>query len=130
MGVRGNRFARARESRRDDHGRSLPSDRSMQFVGIELICGRCNRERGEHVVLGSWAIENHFPEFRAQEVFDRGPGRAMTTEVIRGDDGPRVRVRLRCPKCSSNPQFRRDRIDQALEGLYAPGRVHIASHPV
>ena len=48
----------------------------------------------------------------------------------RGDDGPRVRVRLRCPKCSSNPQFRRDRIDQALEGLYAPGRVHIASHPV
>ena len=122
MGVRGSRFARGRECRRDEHGRSLPSDRSMQFVGIELICGRCSRDRGDHVVLGSWAIENHFPEFRPEEVFERGANQVLSSEVRYDETSPRVRATMKCPKCGSAPQLRQERIDAALQELYRPGR--------
>ncbi len=36
--VRGNRFARGREASRDAEGRSLPSDTSLQYVELQLVC--------------------------------------------------------------------------------------------
>lgn len=98
MAVRGSRFAAGREPRRDDEGHSLPSDPSMRFVAIELVCRGCQSE-GKHVVLGSWAIDTTFEEFRSEEIWERGDNTAVTTQLIPDGSGQRVRYRLVCPRC-------------------------------
>ncbi len=59
--ARGSRFAQGREPSRDAAGHSLPSDRSMQDVELQLVCKQ--HPEGERPILGAWWIESHLDDF-------------------------------------------------------------------
>ncbi len=50
--VRGDRFARGREPRADAEGHCLPSDRSMHYVEVQLVCKQ--HPKGERRILAAW----------------------------------------------------------------------------
>ena len=51
-GARGSRFAQGREPSRDAAGHSLPSDQSMHYVELQLVCKQ--HPEGERPILGAW----------------------------------------------------------------------------
>lgn len=56
--ARGSGFAAGREPSRDESGHSLPSDRSMAYVELQLVCK--HHPKGEEPILGAWWIETRF----------------------------------------------------------------------
>lgn len=129
MATRGTRFAVGHPARCDEEGRAFPSDRYAQFVAVELVCKRC-QAAGRHIVLGSWAVYSHFPDFRPDEVWERGPSKAMTREIVPEGTTTWTRFRFLCPKCRAAPQFREETVDRALAAVYSPGARILYSVPV
>ena len=117
--VRGDRFARGREPRVDAQGHSLPSDKSMRYVELQLVCKQ--HPEGERPILGAWYIESHFEQFDPAQVNERG-NHAVERQVVAGEDGgTRLRFKMTCPKCGQTPVYRQDRIDAALAAIYEAG---------
>ena len=118
---RGRRFALGQPPRRDEFGHSLPSDHSMRFVAVDLLCPR-HPDRGVPLRLARFAIHTDHDEFRSEEVHERGENRAVERQVIKDPDGTtRVRYKMRCPVCGHAPVWRAERIDQVLRHLYERG---------
>lgn len=118
-GARGSRFAEGSEPSRDAAGHSLPSDRSMGYVELQLVCGR--HPEGQEPILGAWWIESHFEAFDASQVNERQSRSVELQTIPDGDGDLRVRYQLNCPKCSNAPQFRRENVDRGLEAIYEKG---------
>ena len=117
--ARGNRFARGENAQRDAAGHSLPSDRSMSYVELQILCMPClNQER---VILGAWWIESHSEKFEANQVNERKNKDVVTHLVREADGSTRTRYKLRCPKCRQEPVLRQDTVDHALGGVYQQG---------
>lgn len=114
--VRGDRFARGREPRADAQGHALPSDRSMHYIELQLVCAQ--HFESERPILGAWWIESHHNEFDSAHVNERRNA-AVTTQVL--DDSGRVRYRLQCPKCRNAPVLRQETIDDWLGRIYEKG---------
>lgn len=114
--VRGNRFARGQPPRRDQAGHSLPSDRSMHYVELQLVCKQ--HPAGERPILGAWWIESHLDGFDPAQVNERRNA-AVTTQLP--DESGRVRYRLQCPRCRNAPVLRQETIDGWLASIYEKG---------
>jgi adenine-specific DNA methylase len=116
---RGNRFALNQPSRRDDRGHSLPSDKSMHYVELQLVCKQ--HPEDERPILGAWYIESHWDKFDSAQVNERANA-AVERQLITEPDGTtRLRYKMTCPKCGQTPVYRQDRIDAALEAVYEKG---------
>lgn len=117
--VRGDRFARGQPPRRDQAGHSLPSDRSMHYVELQLVCKQ--HPEGEEPILGAWWVESHHEQFDARMVNERANSAVERQLVDSGDGSNRIRYKLRCPKCRNSPVFTAERIDAALKAIYVRG---------
>jgi len=77
--ARGSRFAQGREPSRDAAGHSLPSDQSMHYVELQLVCKQ--HPEGQRPILGVWWIESHLWDHDVPAVAPRGepvtPGRRV-----------------------------------------------------
>ncbi len=111
--VRGDRFARGREPRADAEGHALPSDRSMHYVELQLVCKQ--HPEAERPILGAWWIESHLDGFDPAQVKERRND-AVTTQLP--DESGRVRYRLHCPKCRNAPVLRQETVDDWLSRIY------------
>lgn len=116
--VRGTRIALNKPARRDGRGHSLPSDRSMHYVELQLECKPC--PEGERPILGAWFIESYLEKFDPAQVNERRNA-AVTTQ--HPDDSGRQRYSMRCPKCSNAPVLRQETIDRWLAKVYEQGAV-------
>lgn len=61
MGLRGTGFALNQPPRRDKAGHSLPSDKFMWYVELQLVCKQ--HVEGDRPILGAWFIESKFEQF-------------------------------------------------------------------
>lgn len=124
--VRGDRFARGLEPRADAEGHSLPSDRSMHYVELQLVCKQ--HPEGERPILGAWWIESHLDGFNPVQVNQRSNA-AVTTQLP--DGSGRLRYRLQCPKCRNAPVLRQQTIEGWLARIYERGAAPkvLAGHP-
>ncbi len=111
---RGDRFARGREPRRDAAGHSLPTDRSMRYVELQLVCKQ--HPVGEGPILGAWWIESHFEQFDPQQVNERANSAVERQRAL--NSLGRLRYKMRCPQCGNQPVFTGEKIDEALAALY------------
>ena len=117
--VRGDRFARGREPRAGTNGHSLPSDKSMRYVELQLVCKQ--HPEGAGPILGAWYIESHFELFDPAQVNERANS-DVERQVVTGQDGAtRLRFKMTCPKCGQTPVYRQDLIDAALAAIYERG---------
>ena len=117
--ARGDRFAKGRPPTQDAEGRSLPSDRSMRYVALALVCKQ--HPEGEEPELARFWAESHHERF-SPELLNGGTNRGVTTEVVTAPDGSTYfRYKLRCPKCRNAPEFLSARIEEALEAIYEQG---------
>ena len=117
--ARGSRFAQGREPSRDAAGHSLPSDRSMQYVELQLVCKQ--HPEGERPILGAWWIESHFDDFDPAQVNERANAAVERQFITEPDGTTRLRFKMHCPKCGQQPVYRQDLIDAALAALYVKG---------
>lgn len=113
---RGSRFAAGKEPSRDRAGRSLPSDRDMAYVELQIVCAVCSRVGVRRPILGAWWIESHHAAFDPAEVNERA-NKCVERQLI----GDRLRYKLSCPRCPATPVLKGERIDQALELVYEQG---------
>jgi len=113
---RGSRFAAGKAPSRNEAGRSLPSDRDMAYVELQIVCGVCSRRSVKPPILGAWWIESHHAAFDPAEVNER-----VNTRVERQLIGDRLRYKLECPQCDAKPVLRGETIDQGLEVVYEQG---------
>ncbi len=113
---RGSRFAAGKAPSRDEAGRSLPSDRDMAYVELQIVCAVCSRAGVRRRILGAWWIESHHAAFDPAEVNERD-----NTRVERQLIGDRFRYKLECPQCDAKPVLRGETIDQGLEVVYEQG---------
>ena len=113
---RGSRFAAGKAPSRNEAGRSLPSDRDMAYVELQIVCGVCSRRSVKPPILGAWWIESHHAAFNPAEVNERD-----NTRVERQLIGDRLRYKLSCPRCPATPVLRGERIDRELELVYEQG---------
>ncbi len=118
-GARGSRFAEGREPHRDEAGHSLPSDRSMHYVELQLVCKQ--HPVGERPILGAWWIESHFEVFDPAQVDERANAAVEGQFITEPDGTTRLRFKMTCPRCGQQPVYRQDRIDAALAALYVQG---------
>jgi hypothetical protein len=120
---RGSRFALGKPARSDQNGHALPSDRFMRFVALDLVCG--NHPNGREPVLASFAVDTDASEFDPDQVYERRPSRALSTQMLSEQNGEvRFRHRMRCPKCGATPVVRDEHVVQALEAIFEPGVYH------
>ncbi len=117
--ARGSRFAQGREPSRDAAGHSLPSNRSMQYLELQLVCKQ--HPEGERPILGAWWIASHFEVFDRAQVNERANVAVELQPIPEPDGTTRLRFKMTCPKCGQQPVYRQDRIDAALAVLYVPG---------
>jgi len=118
-GTRGSRFAEGHESSRDEAGHSLPSDRSMHYVELQLVCKQ--HPEGERPILGAWWIESNFEVFDPAQMNERANVAVELQPITEPDGTTRLRFKMTCPKCGQQPVYRQDRIDAALAALYVQG---------
>ena len=117
--ARGDRFAKGKPPTRDTAGRSLPSDRSMRYVAVVLVCKQ--HPEGEAPELARFWVESTHERFSPQ-LLNEGANRGVTAEAVEAPDGSTYfRYKLRCPKCRNTPEFRSARIEQDLEDIYEQG---------
>jgi len=119
--ARGDRFARGREPHADAEGHSLPSDKSMHYVELQLVCKQ--HPKGERPVLGAWWIESHFNDFDPAQVNERANAAVERQFITKPDGTTRLRFKMTCPKCGQQPVYRQDRIDAGLALIYEKGAV-------
>ncbi len=118
--ARGDRFAAGRPPRRDNAGRSLPSDRSMRYVELQVTCK--HHQDGPPVILGAWWIESHYEVFDPRQVNERDNSAVIERQWRTDPDGSDyLRYKLRCPQCGNSPVLRQDKIDAALAAIYEHG---------
>lgn len=119
--TRGRRFARGQPPRRDAAGHSLPSDRCMQFVALDLVCGQ--HQVGEEPLLARFAHDSWHEEFSPVNVSERGDNRAIAERqtLTESDGSTRIRYKFRCPLCGHTPVYRAETIDAALAIIYEQG---------
>lgn len=123
---RGSRFAAGKAPSRNEAGRSLPSDRDMAYVELQIVCGVCSRRSVMPRILGAWWIESHHAAFDSAEVNERANKR-VERQLI----GDRLRYKLSCPRCPATPVLRGETIDQALEVEYEQGaRAKVSRMPL
>lgn len=123
---RGSRFAAGKAPSRNEAGRSLPSDRDMAYVELQIVCGVCFRGNARPPILGAWWIESHHAAFDSAEVNER-----VNTRVERQLIGDRLRYKLECPRCPAKPVLRGETIDKALEVEYEQGaRAKVSQLPL
>ena len=67
---RGSGFATRQEPTSDDEGHAFPSDRSMQFVAMDLVC--TVRDPQTRVLLARHAHDTNLPAFNRRKIFSRG----------------------------------------------------------
>lgn len=124
--ARGARFAKGREPGRDAAGRSLPSDKSMLYVELQLVCKA--HPVGEQPILGAWWIDSTLAAFDASQVNERRNA-AVATQLP--DASGRQRYQMQCPKCPNAPVYRQERIDAALAAVFEHGVYQrVVRHPV
>lgn len=127
--ARGSRFAQGREPSRDAAGHSLPSDRSMQYLELQLVCKQ--HSEGERPILGAWWIESHFEVFDPAQVNERANSGVERQFITDPDGTTRLRFKMTCPMCGQQPVYRQDLIDAALAALYVKGaNPKIVPHPI
>lgn len=119
--VRGDRFARGREPRADAEGHSLPSDRSMHYVELQLVCKQ--HPEAKPPILGAWWVESYLAEFHPAQVNERANSAVERQVVTNADGTTRLRFKMTCPKCGQQPVYRQELIDAALATIYEPGAV-------
>jgi len=117
--ARGSRFAQGREPSRDAAGHSLPSNRSMQYLELQLVCKQ--HPEGERSILGAWWIASHFDDFDPAQVNERANVAVEHQPIAEPDGTTRLRFKIHCPKCGQQPVYRQDLIDAALAALYVKG---------
>ena len=117
--ARGSRFAQGREPSRDAAGHSLPSNRSMHYVELQLVCK--HHPEGERPILGAWWIASHFDDFDPAQVNERANVAVELQPIPEPDGTTRLRFKMTCPKCGQQPVYRHDLIDAALASLYVQG---------
>ena len=117
---RGSQFALGKEPRRDGHGRSLPSDRSMRFVELRILCKGC-RSLAPLAVFYVETLTKVFPG----AANERLPNKAVVErQPLTDDDGSDyVRFKFRCPRCGAEPVLRAGTIDEKLKAAYEPQAV-------
>lgn len=98
----------------------MPSDRSMRFVAVDLVCS--GHPEGDEPILARFYIESHFEAFRDEQVSE-GQNRAVVERTFlrdaQGDEY--LHYKFLCPKCGRSPVSRESRINRGLEALYEPG---------
>lgn len=120
--ARGMRFAKGQPSRRGQHGRSLPSDRSMRYVGIDYLCPSCLRRAGVNIVLAQFRISSLLPAFQSRQVYEmKGDSIIERVPMVYPDGTEGIRYKLACPKCSNTPVLRQSTIDAELANDFEPG---------
>lgn len=128
--ARGARFASNKASSSDADGHSLPSDKSMHYIELQLVCGCC--PLGDRPILAAFWIESHFEEFDPNQVNER-ENRAMIRQMVDGRDG-RQRFVFQCPKCSNSPVLKQETVDgwlAAAYGYYGKGaRAAVVGRPI
>jgi len=67
---RGSGFATGQEPTSNDEGHAFPSDRSMQFVAIDLVCRVCDPQT--RVLLARDGHDTYLPAFERRKIFSRG----------------------------------------------------------
>ena len=128
-GARGSRFAQGREPSRDAAGHSLPSDQSMHYVELQLVCKQ--HPEGQRPILGVWWIESHFEVFDPALVNERANTGVERQFITEADGTTRLRFKMTCPKCGQRPVYRQDLIDEGLAAIYEQGAVaKVIPHPV
>ena len=120
-GTRGRRFALSHESSRDEVGHSLPSDRSMHYVELQLVCKQ--HPEGERPILGAWWIESHFEVFDPAQVNERANTGVERQSITEADGTTRLRFKMTCPTCGQRPEYRQELIDEGLAVIYEQGAV-------
>ena len=128
-GARGSRFAEGHESSRDEAGHSLPSDRSMGYVELQLVCKQ--HPEGERPILGAWWIESNFEVFDPAQVNERANAAVERQFITEPDGTTRLRSKMTCPMCGEAPEYRQERMDEGLRAIYEQGAVaKVIQHPV
>lgn len=130
MTARGGRFAIGEKPGQDAAGHSLPSDGSMRYVELQVIC---QQHEGEPpMILGAWWIESHHEVFDPTEVNERANKAVIDRQVLTGPDGSsRLRFVMRCPKCGNAPVLRQETIDAALVAIYQKDSVaKVVQYPI
>jgi hypothetical protein len=129
MGSRGSGFALGQPPTRDAAGHNLPSDRSMQFVAVDLLCRVCYpqyRIRFVRLAIDSW-----HDSFDIAHVYQRGPSSSFAEEGFTADGQTWVRYKCRCPHCGNAPVVRAERVMAALEAAYERGAIDkVVSLPI
>lgn len=120
---RGSKIALSKPSRRDVDGHSLPSDRSMQFVAVDLLCICHPDEPGS--TLARLAIDSWHAQFLPNQVYERGDNKAIAERQpdVSEDGSIGVRYVFECPRrgCKNRPVFRSETLDKILAYFYKRG---------
>ena len=120
---RGRSFALNKPPQQVGKHQWLPSDRSMQFVAVDLLC-RCHPEEPGST-LARFAIDTWHEEFRSSEVYERGDNKAVVErQPVTDEDGSAgVRYVFECrrPGCRNRPVYRSRTLDKVLAHFYEPG---------
>ncbi len=120
---RGSKIALNQPSRRDVDGHSLPSDRSMQFIAVDLLCICHPEEPGS--TMARFAIDSWHEHFRPEQVYERGDNKAIVARQpdVNEDGSIGVRYVFECRKksCRNRPVFRSQTLDKILGHFYVRG---------
>jgi len=95
----------------------------MRFVALDLTCR--NHSNGREPVLASFAVDSDSSAFDPDQVYERRPNGALSTQMITERNGEvRFRHRMTCPKCGATPVVRDERVVRVLEAIFEPGACH------
>lgn len=91
----------------------------MRYVALDLVCG--GHPKGEEPILGRWWIESLHEQFDVKQV-NEGTNAAVELQSLTQPNGSvRLRFKMRCPRCTNEPVFTAEKIDEALAAIYEKG---------
>lgn len=125
----GRRFAAGKAPSRDSAGRSLPSDKDMQYVEVIYLCQVCARS-GDVIELAGFGVETRDETFSPGMVYERRRSRIVERDPRVDDTGREyIRFKMQCPGCRSSPILRSDKADAELEEIYKQGARGVTVRP-